>query len=414
MRVTVTGCGYLGLVHAATLAAMGNHVIAMDVDEGKITRIREGRLPFREPGLADLVKTHAPSNLHFTSSPEVLGKFGGTVHFLCVGTPVKDGDVDLSYLFNAAEALAPHLSAGDLVVNKSTVPPGTGDKLLAFLRGVDVASNPEFLREGTAVQDSLYPERLVFGVNNDKARYALREVYRTLICSGTKEVTTTVVNAELSKLAANAFLATKISFINGVAQYGKAVGADVGKVSEILGLDSRIGQWGLRPGLGFGGGCLPKDLAMLTNDAADHDVYPLVDFLDSVSEINDRRRSQVRDIAADVLGDLSGKRVSVLGAAFKPGTDDTRESPGLLLAGMLTEEGAHVIVHDPSATGVKFMQVVAIEHAVRDADLVIVATEHEEYVKLDPSLFPPGRVIDARYCLDRGKWEAAGWEYHGI
>jgi UDPglucose 6-dehydrogenase len=422
MRVTVTGLGYLGLVHAATLAEMGNHVLGMDNDEGKMKRIREGQLPFHEPELDELVRKHTTGGrLEFTGDPVEIAKYAG-VHFLCVGTPLTDaGAADLRYLRDAVSALAPHFKGErSFIVGKSTTPPGTAAELLQLAQGlapegvvVEVAWNPEFLREGTAVQDSLYPDRLVFGVDSDRSELVLRHVYQTLRASGTRCITTDVVTAELSKLASNAFLATKISFINGIAQFTERNGGNPADVARIMGADHRIGVAGLQPGLGYGGGCLPKDVEMLTRVLDDGGGHRLATLLKHATRINAWRRQQVITLAHELLsGDFHGKNIAVLGIAFKAGTSDTRDSPGLYLAHAFEAAGAHVTVHDSHTGECDFDNADSAGEGIRGADLVIVTTNDPEYGKLDPSRFPPGKVIDCRNVLDRGKWESACWEVH--
>lgn len=423
LRVTVTGLGYLGLVHAAALAEMGNHVVGMDNDEERMRLIEGGVTPFHEPELAELVEDHVRTGqLRFTSDVAEVGKYAN-VHFLCVGTPVNDdGEVNLDYLFDAVHALVPHLKGtGNLLVGKSTTPPGTAAKLRVTARaaapagvGVDVAWNPEFLREGTAVQDSLYPSRLVLGVGGRDAERVLREVYSYLIVAHTHVSVTDTRTAELAKLASNAFLATKISFINGIAQYCDVNGGDPLGVAEIMGWDHRIGRLGMHPGLGYGGGCLPKDVEMLTRLADDHGARRLAGLLKQVTRINDWRRQQVLILAKSLLGGFEGKRVAVLGLAFKSGTSDMRESPGMYLAYTLMYAGAEVTVYDPHADSPDFVSGRSAEEAMACTDLVIVTTNDPAWTQINPAELAPGTVIDCRYVLDRRKWEAAEWDYHEV
>jgi UDPglucose 6-dehydrogenase len=423
MRVTVTGLGYLGLVQAATLAEMGNHVVAMDNDEERMHLIENGVMPFYEPELAHLVEDHVKTGrLRFTSDVAEAGKYGDT-HFLCVGTPMGgDGEADLSCLFEAVHALVPHLKGADnLLVGKSTTPPGIAAKLRVAARaltpmgvGVDVAWNPEFLREGTAVQDSLYPSRLVLGVYDKAAERRLREVYQYLIVAHTHVSVTDPRTAELGKLASNAFLATKMSFINGIAQYCDVNGGDVQGVADIMGWDHRIGRLGMHPGLGYGGGCIPKDVEMLTQLADDNGARRLAGFLKQVTRINSWRRQQVLILAKDLLTSFEGRRIAVLGLAFKPGTSDMRESPGVYLAHTLVNAGAEVVVYDPHTGECDFDNADTTEEAMACTDLVIVTTNDPAWTQIDPAQLVPGRVIDCRYVLDRGKWEAAGWDYHEV
>ncbi|HET9969961.1 MAG TPA: UDP-glucose/GDP-mannose dehydrogenase family protein, partial [Streptosporangiaceae bacterium] len=357
-RVTVAGTGYLGLTHAVCLADLGHDVLAIDVDADKIAKAARGEAPFFEPGLEPLLRKNLDAGrLRFTLSFAEVGAFGD-VHFLCVGTPEGEaGRADLSAVHAAAAALAPHLTGPCLVVGKSTVPVGTARQVLASLRSaapagdaVDLAWNPEFLREGFAVQDSLAPDRIVLGVASDGAEARLREIYRTPLEAGSPLLVMDLETAELVKVAANAFLATKISFINAMAEVCEQSGADVMALAEALGHDARIGRRFLSPGLGYGGGCLPKDIRGFRATAADLGVDSLVSWLGTVDGINLGRRERVVELArAAVGGPLAGRRVAVLGVAFKPNSDDVRDSPSLAVCDRLAAEGAMVSVHDPVA-----------------------------------------------------------------
>lgn len=438
MDITVTGLGYLGLVHAAALAEMGHHVLGMDTDTEKIRQLRAGTVPVHEHGLQELWSEHVDAGTLAVTGDAADVAAHGNVHFLCIGTPV-DGSGVLTQLFDAAGTIAGHLPAGSshLFVGKSTVPPGTATELQLFLQAsasdvdVDVAWNPEFLREGSAVSDSLYPDRQVFGVNSVHAEHVLKEIYRAEYTIDPpafpfRIIVTDVTTAELCKLACNAFLATKISFMNAMAPYAQKTGADIRTVSEIMGMDSRIGSGYLQPGLGFGGGCLPKDLMILENDAELNAAYPLRKLIRAVDAINCYRRRDVVNLARERLGDLEGKHVTILGAAFKPGTDDIRESSGLFLAETFNSHDAVVMIHDPAVRKSvhipkhgKYPYLWAhapAATAVDGADLVVLATDWPEYGKLDPSELNPRRklIIDGRYFLDPVKWRAAGWEYHVI
>lgn len=414
MNLTVTGLGYLGLVHAACLADSGHHVLAMDIDGDKVARIEKGEIPFHEPGLAGFVQDSvAKGRLGFTTSAQEVARFSD-VHFLCVGTPESpSGDADMSHLCDAIEALRPHLAHGSLVIGKSTTPPGQAFAISDWLKesGAEVAWNPEFLREGAAIWDTLNPERLVFGVSSPKAESVLRQVYRVQIASGVPVVVTDLTTAELAKLAANAFLATKISFINGLAQLCAASGGDVRVIAQALGHDSRIGV--MKPGIGFGGGCLPKDLHSLKAVCQDHGAHRFARLLSYVDNINIWRREEVIILAGKLLGinqDFTGKKITILGIAFKPGTDDVRESPGLYIAHALAAGGARITIHDPVAKTSEFACEDSPDKAIEGADLVILATEWPGYDAITPGT--PGKIIDGRYALDRAKWESAGWEYH--
>ena len=427
-RVTVIGTGYLGLTHAVCLADLGHEVLAIDVDEDKIAKAANGEVPFFEPGLEPLLRKNLDAGrLRFTTSFAEVGAFG-EVHFLCVGTPQgSDGGADLSFVHAAAGALAPHLRAACLIVGKSTVPVGTARQVLSRVRAiapagrqVDLAWNPEFLREGHAVQDSLTPDRIVLGVTSDRAEAFLREVYATPLEGGVPLLVMDLETAELVKVAANAFLATKISFINAMAEMCEASGADVIPLAEALGYDARIGRRFLSPGLGFGGGCLPKDVRAFRATASALGVGSVVSLLSTVDAINQGRRDQVVTLALQAAGGtLDGTRVAVLGVAFKPNSDDVRDSPSLAVCDRLRAEGAIVSVHDPVAmpNAAKrrpdLVYARSVFEAAQGADLVLHLTEWSDYQAIDPAAL--GRVvarrviIDARCCLDAGLWHEAGW-----
>jgi UDPglucose 6-dehydrogenase len=429
LRISVIGTGYLGLTHAVCMADLGHQVLAIDVDSDKIAKAARGETPFFEPGLEPLLRKNLDAGrLRFTSSFAEVGEFAD-VHFVCVGTPqVKDGSgsADLSYVFGAADALAPHLKRPTLIVGKSTVPVGTARQFLARVRaaapageGVDFAFNPEFLREGYAVQDSLTPDRIVFGVNDAAAEELMREVYAVPLASGIPGLTMDLETAELVKVAANSFLATKISFINVMAEMCEASGADVIKLADAIGIDERIGRKFLSPGLGFGGGCLPKDIRAFRATAADKGVSSLVELLSTVDNINLGRRDRVVNLARGALGNLAGKRIAVLGAAFKPNSDDIRDSPSLAISGRLADEGAVVTVHDPVAMGnaarvrPDLHYADSVHEAADDADLVLHLTEWADYRAIDPeglaAIVANPVLIDGRCTLDAAVWRAAGW-----
>jgi UDPglucose 6-dehydrogenase len=430
-RVTVTGVGYLGLTHAVCLADLGHEVLAIDVDEEKIAKAARGETPFFEPGLEPLLRKNLDSGrLRFTTSFEQIGEFG-EVHFLCVGTPQSaSGEADLSFVHAAVDALAPHLAAECLIVGKSTVPVGTARRLLTQVRAkapagdlVDLAWNPEFLREGFAVQDSLTPDRIVLGVTSPRAEAMLRRVYAAPAAAGIPVLVMDLETAELVKVAANAFLAAKISFINVMAEICEASGADVIPLAEALGYDARIGRRFLSPGLGFGGGCLPKDIRAFSATASALGVDSLVGLLDTVDGINLGRRDRVVTLARQAAGGaLDGKRVAVLGVAFKPNSDDIRDSPSLAVCGRLAAEGAIVSVHDPVAMpnaarkrpDLRYAS--SVFEAAYRADLVLHLTEWSDYQAIDPAALAQvvawPVIIDARCCLDAGQWQAAGWTVH--
>ncbi len=430
LRISVIGTGYLGLTHAVCMADLGHDVLAIDVDAEKIAKAARGETPFFEPGLEPLLRKNLEAGrLRFTNSFAEIGEFGD-VHFICVGTPqVKDGGggADLSYVFAAADSLAPQLRRGTLIVGKSTVPVGTSRQLIERIHAtapagelVEYAFNPEFLREGYAVQDSLTPDRIVFGVTSESADELMREVYAIPLASGIPGLTMDLETAELVKVAANSFLATKISFINVMAEMCEAAGADVLKLADAIGIDERIGRKFLSPGLGFGGGCLPKDIRAFRATAAERGVDSLVDLLTTVDAINLGRRDRVVDLAREAVGgNLTGKRVAVLGAAFKPNSDDIRDSPSLAISARLADEGAVVAVHDPVAMSnaakvrpdLRYAD--SVHEAAQDANIVLHLTEWADYRAIDPAalatVVSAAVLIDGRCTLDAAQWRSAGW-----
>ncbi len=433
MKITVVGTGYLGATHAACLAELGSQVVGLDTDPEKVAALARGELPFYEEGLPELLRRHvAAGGLRFTADPARAAD--ADVVFVCVGTPQRSDGLaaDTSQVIGAVETLVPLLTHDTVVVGKSTVPVGTA----AVLQGradalardgvrVRVAWNPEFLREGHAVDDTLRPDRLVLGVADEVSEKVLRELYADLVDAGTPLVVTDLASAELVKTSANAFLATKISFINAVAELCEATGADVVAVAEALGHDVRIGRHALGAGLGFGGGCLPKDIRALMARAGELGVDQALTFLREVDSINMRRRQRVVDLAVEELGgDLLGRRVAVLGAAFKPGTDDVRDSPALNVAAQLQLRGAHVVLYDPQAGDNARRAFPTLRHAasaaeaVAGSDLVLHLTEWQEFLDLDPApLAASARrpvVIDGRNALDTARWREAGWTVRGL
>ena len=430
-RVTVIGTGYLGLTHAVCLADLGHEVLAIDVDAEKIAKAANGEAPFFEPGLEPLLRKNTDSGrLRFTMSFAEIGEFGD-IHFLCVGTPEgESGRADLSSVYAAAQALAPHLASPCLIVGKSTVPVGTARQVLKQMRAiapaggqVDMAWNPEFLREGFAVQDSLAPDRIVLGVVSDRAEAQLRQVYRAPLAAGTPLLVMDLETAELVKVAANAFLATKISFINAMAEVCEVAGADVTPLAEALGYDARIGRRFLSPGLGYGGGCLPKDIRAFRATAAELGVSSLVSLLGTVDAINLGRRDRVVALARQAAGgSLMSSRVAVLGVAFKPDSDDVRDSPSLAVCDRLVAEGAIVSVHDPvampsaAAKRPTLRYAPSVSEAAEGADLVLHLTEWSDYRAIDPAALAAvvarRVIIDARCCLDADLWSKAGWTVH--
>ena len=434
MRISVVGCGYLGAVHAACMAELGHEVTGIDVDEAKIEALSAGRAPFYEPGFDELLtRALGTGRLRFTTDPGCAGLAEAELHFIAVGTPQSEtGAADLSYVDAAVQTLLAGASPGSVVAGKSTVPVGTAARLAERLAERDLALvwNPEFLREGFAVEDTLHPDRIVYGLPADPgpaqlARARLDEAYARLLSDGIPQIVTDYATAELVKVAANSFLATKISFINAMAELCEATGGDVTALASALGHDDRIGRRFLGAGVGFGGGCLPKDIRAFLARAKELGVHDAVAFLREVDAINQRRRDRVVDLALRSLGDqLPGARVTVLGAAFKPNSDDIRDSPALDIAHRLHQLGAQVSVTDPKALGA-----VARRHpdlatepdlhrALRDADLVLLLTEWAEYAGIDPSaaagLVRRPAIIDGRNALDPARWRAAGWTYQGL
>ena len=442
MKISVIGCGYLGAVHAATLACMGHTVVGIDVDPAKVENLGGGAAPFFEPGLDELLQDGCASG-RLTFSTDFAAAGDAQLHFLCVGTPQSktSGDADLSYLVSATQSLLPHLGRGAAVVGKSTVPVGTVDMIGGILAGrpdVLLGWNPEFLRQGTAVKDTLVPDRLVYGVPGGKdAAFApgsgasqgvtalLDTVYAPLLFAGIPRLVCNFATAELIKSASNAFLATKVSFINAMSELCDASGADVSELSEAMGLDPRIGKRYLHAGPGFGGGCLPKDIRSLRTQAAHHGVESLNEWMGLVDSVNSRQRRRTVEAARELCsGHLAGRTVTVLGAAFKPDTDDIRDSPALDVALQLAAAGAHVTVTDPKAINNAWMRYPQLrfepstKRAFEDAELVLLLTEWDEYRSLSPAavgqLVRRRTVLDARNVLDAAAWVAAGWEVRGL
>ncbi len=434
MKISVFGCGYLGAVHSVCMSELGHDVVGVDVVEAQVAMLADGRAPFFEPGLEDMLqKTDRPGSLAFTTDASAVA--GADVHFICVGTPQRHGEnaADLTYVDSAVTDLIPHLRPGDVVVGKSTVPVGTAERLQQRLTeavpGVVLVWNPEFLREGHAVDDTLHPDRIVYGVPEgeagDRAAAALDEVYAVALAAGTPKIVTDVATAQLVKVAANSFLATKISFINAMAELCESTGADVTMLADAIGLDDRIGRKFLNAGLGFGGGCLPKDIRAFMARAGELGADQALSFLREVDSINMRRRVRMVDMAREELGgSIVGRRIGLLGAAFKPYSDDVRDSPALSVAAQMQLQGALVTVTDPQAIAnasakwpdLRFAE--TVEETVRDAEVVLVLTEWPEYVALDPDelagLVAGRRIIDGRNCLDPKTWRAAGWQYRAL
>lgn len=436
MRCTVFGTGYLGATHAAGMAELGHEVLGVDIDPGKIAKLASGDIPFYEPGLRKLLRDNIEAGrLHFTTDYDEAAEFGD-VHFLGVGTPQKKGEyaADLRHVQSVIDTLVPRLRRSAVIVGKSTVPVGTAAELGARARelapvGVDVevAWNPEFLREGLAVKDTLHPDRIVLGVQADskRAEAAVRELYARILERGVPFLLTDLQTAELVKVSANAFLATKISFINAIAEVCEAANADVTVLADALGHDPRIGRRFLNAGLGFGGGCLPKDIRAFMARAGELGADPALTFLREVDSINMRRRTRMVELTTKACrGTLLGANIAVLGAAFKPESDDVRDSPALNVAGMLQLNGAAVNVYDPKAMDNSrrvfptLNYSTSVIEACDRADAVLVLTEWQEFLDLDPEQLAAtvrARVIvDGRNCLDVAKWQAAGWRVYAL
>ncbi|MEV4175174.1 MULTISPECIES: UDP-glucose dehydrogenase family protein [unclassified Nonomuraea] len=431
-RLTVIGTGYLGITHAACMADLGFDVLGLDIDADKIRRLNAGELPIHEPGLEPVLRRGLDSGrLRFTTSYEEIAAFGD-VHFICVGTPQKRGEyaADVTYMDNALESLAPLLDRECLVVGKSTVPVGTAGRLAEKLARLapaggqtELAWNPEFLREGFAVQDTLNPDRIVLGVRSERAEKMLREVYEPL--GEIPVVVTDFATAELVKTAANAFLATKISFINAMAEVCEAAHADVELLSEALSYDDRIGGRYLNAGLGFGGGCLPKDIRAFMARAGELGADQALTFLREVDAINMRRRARMVDLARELAGgSFHGCTVGVLGAAFKPNSDDIRDSPALDVAVTIGHQGGQVTVYDPIALDNARKAHPELNYgesaveAVRGAHVVLLLTEWQEFLQLDPvelgAVVATRRIVDGRNALNSEMWRSAGWHYRAL
>ena len=430
LKLSVVGTGYLGATHAACMSSLGFTVVGVDTDAQKIAQLSRGELPFYEPGLDTLLASEIKTGrLSFTTDFSAVAD--ADVHFICVGTPQsKDGlAADLTYVKASVAAIAPYLKSGSLVVGKSTVPVGTAqmlrDQLAISAPNADLAWNPEFLREGFAVEDTLTPNRLVVGVVNDRAETILKEVYAPVIALGTPWIRADLPTAELVKVAANSFLATKISFINAMAEVCEAAGGDVTVLAKAIGYDPRIGNKFLQAGIGFGGGCLPKDIRAFMARAEELGAKQALEFLREIDAINLRARQRVIDVVRGELSeDLTQYKIAVLGATFKPDSDDVRDSPALDIAAQLQAAGAIVVVHDPQGIeparkrfpNLEYQEVVT--DALKDADLILHLTEWKEYRQIDPaaisSLVKSKIIIDGRNMLDRTLWRKAGWKFHAL
>ncbi|WP_022871994.1 UDP-glucose dehydrogenase family protein [Nesterenkonia alba] len=431
LNISVIGTGYLGATHAACMAELGFDVIGVDVDPEKIDALSRGELPFHEPGLPELIRKHVDSGrLRFTTDMAEVGAWGD-VHFIAVGTPQQQGGTgaDLTFVDAATTSLARAITKdGALIVGKSTVPVGTAARLYDLVQAeknpdltVSLAWNPEFLREGFAVEDTLRPDRLVVGTRKPEDEATLREVYAEALERETPWISTDFETAELVKVAANAFLATKISFINAFSEVTETVGGDITTLADAIGFDTRIGRKFLNAGVGFGGGCLPKDIRALQTRVSELGLDHTMRFLDEMDQINLRRRERVVSLAEQILGDLNGKKVAVLGITFKPLSDDVRDSPGLDVAARLFNSGADVAVYDPegNANAAKRFPRLgyadSLTSAATDADLVVLTTEWNEFKQLTPQalegLVARRQFIDARNVLSAREWEQAGWTF---
>lgn len=435
MRITTVGCGYLGAVYAASMASIGHEVLGLDVDQAKIDALAAGTAPFHEPGF-EKVLTESLSSGRLRFSTDYSEAAGYEAHVICVGTPqqVDSAGADLTYVHAAVASLIPYLDDTDLVLGRSTVPVGTAaslrDQLRAAGSAATLAWNPEFLREGFAVKDTLHPDRIVYGLpdDSDEAAHAskvLDAMYAPMLEVETPVVVGNYATAELVKVSANSFLATKISFINAVAEVCDASGADVSVVAEAIGLDDRIGPKFLRAGIGFGGGCLPKDIRAFMARAGELGVTEALSFLHEVDNVNNRRRDHMVNMARRALdGSFTGKKVAVLGAAFKPDSDDIRQSPALYIASKISGRGAEVVVTDPVAN--KHVHTERPNLAVADdayaaaegADLVLLLTEWKEFQELDPvalrDVVGTPYMIDGRNALSPQAWREAGWTYESM
>jgi len=430
LKLSVIGTGYLGATHAACMASLGFEVIGFDIEASKIDLLSKGKVPFYEPELEELLSEQIKSGrLTFTNNIADLAE--ADVHFICVGTPqVKNGNAaDLTYVNSALESIAKFVKPGGLVVGKSTVPVGTATKLrnrlLELNPKVDLAWNPEFLREGFAVEDTLRPNRLVVGVVNDSAEQILKEVYANNLKEKTPWVRADLPTSELVKVAANSFLATKISFINAMAEICEAAGGDVTVLAKAIGYDPRIGSRFLQAGIGFGGGCLPKDIRAFMARAEELGASQAVEFLKEIDAINLRARQRIIELVRkDLADDLRGKKVAILGAAFKPDSDDVRDSPALDIAAQIQAAGAVVTVHDPKAIANAQKRFPALNFAddvnatLKDSEIVLHLTEWKIYREIDPvkvkSIVKNPIIIDGRNALDRDLWRSAGWKFRAL
>ena len=436
MRMTVIGTGYLGATHAACMAELGHEVLGVDVDEDKISVLQSGKVPFFEPRLPEVLERNIDAGrLGFSTDYDEAAQFAN-VHFLGVGTPQRRGSyaADMTYVKSVITDLVPKLRGEHVIFGKSTVPVGTAaelqelaDSLAPEGTRVEIAWNPEFLREGYAVHDTITPDRIVIGTRESESRAEelAREIYAQPLAQDTPFIVTDLQTAELVKVSANAFLATKISFINAVSEICEIAGADVVALADAIGIDKRIGRTFLGAGLGFGGGCLPKDIRAFMARAGELGADQALTFLREVDAINMRRRDRMVDLSKEAFnGSLLGHRVTVLGCAFKPNSDDVRDSPALSVAGSLSLAGAAVTVYDPEGmdNAKKVFPTLDYaadtESALREAELVILATEWQQFKVLDPNeageLVDNKHFIDGRNVLDVAAWSNAGWKIQAL
>ncbi|MDC0911644.1 UDP-glucose/GDP-mannose dehydrogenase family protein [Aquiluna sp.] len=424
MKICVVGLGYLGATHALAMAKLGHDVVGMDIDSNKVDSLAAGKVSFHEPGLEEaLQEALSVGSIKFQSSFE-MAELAEAI-FICVGTPQSSGNsADTSFVFSAGERLAKEISPETVVVGKSTVPVGTAAALrdrMSEVAGfpIHLAWNPEFLREGTALEDSINPDRIVIGSWDERSSETLKEIYKKILDKGTPLVEVNAETAELVKVAANAFLATKVSFINAMAEIAEVSGADAVELAKAIGYDERIGNKFLRNGIGFGGGCLPKDIRGFVVRAEELGVGQAVNFLKDVDAINQRRRARVVELAEQELDELKDKKILMLGLSFKPDSDDMRDSPALDVALRLAQAGATVTVHDPVsliALGKRHPELAReqdLHAAAKGQELVILGTEWSEYKALDPTVFGDlvanKLIIDGRNVLDVASWQGAGW-----
>jgi UDPglucose 6-dehydrogenase len=430
MKLSVIGTGYLGATHAAAMSSLGFHVVGIDIDPEKIASLKNGKVPFYEPDLEELLHREVASG-RLTFSTDFSDAADCDVHFICVGTPQQKNSLaaDLTYVDSSVTLLAPHAKPGSLIVGKSTVPVGTAARLSSLLKeinaDIELAWNPEFLREGFAVEDTLRPNRLVVGVTSDRAETMLKEVYSALIANNVPWIRTDLATSELVKVAANSFLATKISFINAMAEICEVAGGDVTLLAKAIGYDPRIGSRFLQAGIGFGGGCLPKDIRAFMARSEELGAQQSLEFLREIDSINQRARQRMIDLVrVDLSEDLQGKKIAVLGAAFKPDSDDVRDSPALDIAAQIHAAGAEVCVHDPKAIEPARRRFPAlqfeseIERCIANSDAILHLTEWKIYREIDPvSLKNKVRtpiIIDGRNALDRERWVQAGWKFRAL